>query len=105
MDPEHMTCGAGGSQGVQHRKNRRHPNPGAEENKWLFTALQNKASARRTDVERFTRVNVIAKICAGGAIRFGLNANAVALRRNRSRQRVAAVFGGCVCCWLLLFFV
>src|ERR1022692_4330052 len=51
MQPQNLACRTSVRQHVQHRQNRRCPNPRTEKDHRTFSRLENEATTRRTDVE------------------------------------------------------
>src|SRR5436305_12495615 len=90
VKPQYLTCCAGCRERVQHRENGRSPDSSAEQYYRPVTGLQNKASARRADIHGVAHVKVIPQVSSGRAIRFHLDADPIALRREGTRKRVAA---------------
>src|SRR5262249_32703013 len=90
VQPEDLSCRVERRQRVQHRQNRRRPDSRAEQHHRPLSGLQNEASARRADVESMAHPDMLSQIGSSRPIRLGLHADSIALRREGTRQRVAA---------------
>src|SRR5215468_8802285 len=90
VQPQDLPCGSGRRERVQHRQNRRRPDSGAKQHDGPLSRLQNEASARRADVESIAHVDMLPEVGSSHAIRLELHADSIALRRNGTRERVAA---------------
>src|SRR5262249_21405113 len=77
-------------QSVQHRENWRRSDSRTEEYQRPVVSLQNKASTRRTYVESIADAHMVAQLRSARAVRVNLHADPKALRRDRTRERVAA---------------
>ena len=93
VQPQHRTRRMRRRQGVQHRKDRRHPDSGADERHGPLAGLQEERPARRADFEKIPHPHVVSHIGTPYAVRFDLHADPIAIRRGRSRKRVAAKSG------------
>ena len=90
VQPQHRTRRMRRRQGVQHRKDGRHPDSGADERHGPLAGLQEERPARRADFEKIPHPHVVSHIGTPYAVRFDLHADPIAIRRGRSRKRVAA---------------
>src|SRR5262245_61251791 len=90
VQPQHLPSRADRRQRVQHRQNRRRPDSRAEQHHRPFAGLQNEASARRADVESIAHPDMVPQVGSSRPIRLDLHADSIALRRDRTRERVAA---------------
>ena len=90
VQPQDLPRRAGRRQRVQHRQNRRRPDSRAEQHDRPLSGLQNEASARRADVENIAHPDVLPQVGSSRPIRLDLHADSIALRRERTRERVAA---------------
>ena len=62
VQPQDLPCRASVRQRVQHRQDGGGPNSRAEQDQRPIAGLQNKASARRTDVENISHPNMITQV-------------------------------------------
>src|SRR5262249_8629906 len=90
MDPEDLPCRAVSRQGVQHRQNRCHSDPSADQRDRSLSRLQNETSARRADVESVAHTDMLPQVAPSHTIRLDLHTNSITLRRERARKGVAA---------------
>ena len=90
VEPQDLPCRAGRRQRVQHRQNRRRPDSRAEQHHRPLSGLQNEASARRADVESIAHPDMLPQVGSSRPIRLDLHADSIALRREGTRERVAA---------------
>src|SRR5262249_19120911 len=90
VQPQDLPCRLGRCQRVQHRQNRRRPDSRAEQHYGPLSGLQNEASARRADVESMAHRDMLPEVGPSRSIRLDLHADPIALRRERTRERVAA---------------
>src|SRR5206468_4891850 len=90
VQPQDLPCRAGLRKRVQHRQNRRRSDSRAEQHHRPLSGLQNEASARRADVESIAHPDMLPQIGSSRPIRLDLHADSIALRREGTRERVAA---------------
>ena len=90
VEPQQLPGRAGRRQRVQHRQNRCRPDPRAEQHDRPLSGLQNEASARRADVENIAHLDMLPQVGSSRSIRLDLHADAIALCREDTRERVAA---------------
>ena len=90
VQPQDLPCRTGRRQRVQHRQNRRRSDSRAEQHHRPLSGLQDEASARRADVESIAHPDMLAQVGSSGPIRLDLYADSIALRREGTRERVAA---------------
>src|SRR5262245_51553181 len=74
---------------VQHRQDRRRTDTRAEQHDRSIAALQDETPAWRADVEHIAHPNMLVQVGACRAVGFDLYADAIALRRWGTRDRVA----------------
>lgn len=82
VQPPDLTRGAGRRQRVQHRQYRRCPDSRTEQHQRPFPGLQNKAAARRTDVERVAHHDVLSQVSSRRPLRLDFHTDSIALRRD-----------------------
>src|SRR5262249_22694526 len=75
VQPQDLLCGARGGQRVQHRQNRRRPDPRAEQHHRPISGLQNETSARRSDIESVAHTDVLAQVGSSRPARLDLYAD------------------------------
>src|SRR5262249_13186210 len=90
VQPEDLSPRLRRRQRVQHRQDRRCPDACTEQNDRVFSRLQHEAAAGRADVECIADPNMFSDVVSSRAIRLDLHADAVALRRWRTRERITA---------------
>ncbi len=90
VQPQDLPCRPSRRQRVQHRQNRRRPDSRAEQHHRPLSRLQNEASARRADVESIAHPDMLPQVGSRRPIRLDLHADSIALRREGTRERVAA---------------
>src|SRR5260370_23319934 len=90
VQPKDLPCRAGRRQRVEHPQNRRRPDSRAEQHHGPLSGLQNEASARRADVENIAHPDMLPQVASSRPIWLDLHADPIALRREGTRERVAA---------------
>jgi hypothetical protein len=90
VQPKERSSRVGRRQRVQHRQNRRRPDSRAEQYHGPLPGLQNEASARRADVEDIAHPDKLPQVGSSRPVGLDLHADPIALRREGTRERVAA---------------
>src|SRR5262244_2414067 len=75
---------------MQNRQNRCRSDSPAEKHDRPFSGLQNEAPARRADFDSIALPDMLPQVVPGHTIRLNFHTDSIALRRERTRERVAA---------------
>jgi hypothetical protein len=90
VQPQDLPGRAVRRQRVQHRQNRRRPDSRAEQQHRPLSGLQDEATSRRADVKSIAHPGMLLQVGSSRAISLDLHTDSIALRREGTRERVAA---------------